>query len=69
MNPNSTLTYTEFSNIKGQLTAKEEMEDRIKELEFWYVENWRTEVFDKLDLDGDNRVDFHEFYAATIDHK
>jgi len=69
LNPNSTLTYTEFSNIKGQLTAKEEMEDRIKELEFWYVENWRTEVFDKLDLDGDNRVDFHEFYAATIDHK
>ena len=22
-----------------------------------------------LDLDGDNRVDFHEFYAATIDHQ
>ena len=22
-----------------------------------------------MDLDGDKRVDFHEFYAATIDHQ
>ena len=26
-------------------------------------------MFDKIDLDGDQRVDFHEFYAAAIDHQ
>ena len=27
------------------------------------------DVFSHIDLDGDGRVDFHEFYAAGLDHK
>ena len=27
------------------------------------------DVFDKVDLDGDGRIDFHEFIAGAIDHQ
>jgi len=26
------------------------------------------EVFDKVDLDGDGKIDFHEFIAGAVDH-
>ena len=26
-------------------------------------------IFASIDLDGDKRCDFHEFYAAAVDHK
>lgn len=28
-----------------------------------------TEVFSKIDLDGDGRLDFHEFIAGAVDHQ
>jgi Ca2+-binding EF-hand superfamily protein len=31
-------------------------------------EDWDS-VFQSMDLDGDKRVDFHEFYAATADYQ
>ena len=39
-----------------------------KEPSFRWVPDWDT-VFELIDLDGDDRVDFHEFYAATINHQ
>ena len=33
-----------------------------------FLENW-TEIFDKVDTDGNGGVDFQEFVTASIDHK
>ena len=30
--------------------------------------NW-DEIFKEIDLDGDGRIDFHEFCVAAVDHK
>lgn len=72
-NPNSTLTYLDFVNVKADLVSNEDLDNenlfKQDDLQFLQVSDWRTSVFDKLDLDGDKRVDFHEFYSAAIDHK
>ena len=36
--------------------------------QFEKEDDWHS-VFYSMDLDGDWRVDFHEFYAAVIDHQ
>lgn len=30
--------------------------------------NW-DEIFKEIDLDGDGRIDYHEFCVAAVDHK
>jgi len=39
-----------------------------KDGQFVFNGNW-DEIFRKIDLDGDGRIDYHEFCVATIDHK
>ena len=43
------------------------MESSDKDL-FANLDDWDS-VFQSMDLDGDKRVDFHEFYAATANYK
>jgi len=59
------------SDMSGSV-SKSEFEAQTKRLEkdgkFVFNGNW-DEIFRKIDLDGDGRIDYHEFCVATIDHK
>jgi calcium-dependent protein kinase len=32
------------------------------------TDKWQ-DILQKIDLDGNGRIDFHEFYTAAVDHK
>ena len=72
-NPDGTLTFSEIKTARDRIrielenTRPEDDDEEIFEI-FYRHENWEK-VFDALDLDGDKRADFHEFYTATIDYK
>ena len=42
--------------------------EELKSQPFLTYNYWGT-IMEHLDLDGDDRIDFNEFYAATIDFK
>ena len=53
--------------------SKEELEtaaDELHDMNFFAFKdlNW-DEIFQKMDLDGNGKVDFHEFCVASVDHK
>ena len=35
---------------------------------FGMSDKW-SEILQNIDLDGNGRIDFHEFYTAAVDHK
>jgi Ca2+-binding EF-hand superfamily protein len=62
-NPDGVLTRKELIQLKDSLKRQDSSLRITDGAGVW------EEVFNSIDLDGDGRADFHEFYAATIDHK
>ena len=56
---NGIITLNELDYAQGKLA----------ELTQFSIRGSLEEVFKAADLDGDGKIDFHEFFAAAIDHK
>lgn len=57
-------------SLQGDEEPDDQDEENQKEDELFGQFNPRwTRVFGSLDLDGDKRCDFHEFYSATVNHE
>jgi Ca2+-binding EF-hand superfamily protein len=65
-NPDGCLTINELIKAKDKLiaTASGELDE---DQPFMTCDCWDG-VFQSIDLDGSGRIDFHEFYSATVDH-
>ena len=59
-NKDGTLTRDEFIKAASQL-QEWRFKDKGEEVKW-------NEVFQKIDLDGDGRLDFHEFIAGAVEH-
>lgn len=68
-NPSSTLTSSEFCDLIDDMIKHKDFQDNCQKLKFDEFKNLPAIIFNKIDLDGDKRLDVHEFYAAAIDHK
>lgn len=64
INPDGCITQEELVKYVGRLRT--ENNDRVQDEPFAQTyADWKT-IFNEMDMDGDRRADFHEFYTATV---
>ena len=59
-------------NNDGSISRKEfeKAADELHDSSFFNFKDLKwDEIFKEIDLDGDGRIDFHEFCVAAVDHK